>query len=81
MTRRDFEIRAAEFFLCDSEEFSIEEQIDILYNVDEDELNPAGVLIWDPFENYPAGDLIELIENLADNYEEFYNMTNERFKD
>lgn len=79
MTRRDFEIRATEFFLCCD---NTKEQYEELLILD-DELYPNGIgeiVVWEPFVDYSVLQLLELIKNLADNYEEFYNMTNERFR-
>jgi hypothetical protein len=76
MTRRDFEIRAAEFFLCGD---NIKEQYEELLTLD-DNIYPDGngkIIVWEPFEGYTVLQLLELIENLAYNYEEFYNMINE----
>jgi len=79
MTRRDFEIRAAEFFLCCN---NVEEQYEELLTLD-DELYPNGIgeiIVWEPFVDYSVFQLLELIKDLADNYEEFYNMTNGKTK-
>ena len=82
MTRRDFEIRAAEFFFSDSG-ISIEEQLENLYQLEEDDLpnGKLGIVIWQPFTDYYVCEIIGFIEDLANNYEEFYNMTNERFRE
>lgn len=84
MTRRDFEIRAAEFFLCGD---NVKEQYEELLNLDyNDSPNGrdcpnGGITVWEPFEFFTTGFLLEQIDQLADNYEEFYNMTNEQFRE
>jgi hypothetical protein len=79
MKRQEFEIKAAEFFFCGDD---VEEQYNKLKKLD-NYIYPSGInniIVWEPFIDYDVSTLLMFIENLADNYEEFYNMTNERFR-
>jgi hypothetical protein len=81
MTRRDFELKAAEYFLCGND--NIEEQYDALSEIPEDD-QPHGIgeiVIWEPFEDYCTEQILEFISELADNYEELYNLGNEGRKE
>lgn len=42
---------------------TFDEIIELILNEDE------SVIIWEPFENYPAEDVIEIIENTKDHFE------------
>ena len=42
---------------------TFEEIIELILNEDE------SVIIWEPFENYPAEDVTEMIENTKDHFE------------
>lgn len=73
MTRRDFEIRAAEFFLCCN---NVEEQYDKLNEL-EGYIYPNGIddiVVWEAFVEYDVSQLLKFISELANNYEEFYKM-------
>lgn len=80
MTRKDFEIRAAEFFLCCD---NVEEQYEELLQLGGDKI-PNGIgeiIIWEPFIDYDVSQILGFIETLADNYEEIYNLGNEGRKE
>lgn len=58
-------IKASEFYLCNSPELSIEQQLDILINDKDNSQCLSGVVYCEPFENYLSGALLKLIHKLA----------------
>lgn len=83
MKIRDFEIKAAEFFLTTEDtELSIEEQFAMLEDT-KDSSQPAsniqGLKLYEVFSDISVWDLRDLIYALSNEYRRFYNMKNERF--
>jgi hypothetical protein len=83
MTKRDFLLEAAGFFLCvDYEELlPVSKQLDLLLAAQEEyQLDtPEGVVLWKPFEYWTCEQILEEIHNLAGLLERLYNMgKNER---
>jgi hypothetical protein len=66
MTQEDFELEAANFFLCeDGEELSVAKQYELLKEDEGNGFPPEGVIVWEPFSSYPKEDLLEQIERFA----------------
>lgn len=83
MKIRDFEIKAAEFFLTTEDtELSIEQQFAVLEDTG-DPSQPAsniqGLKLYEVFSDISVWDLRDLIYALSNEYRRFYNMKNERF--
>lgn len=72
MTREDFELEAANFFLCWDEEISVARQYEMLKEADESGFAPKGVIIWEPFDSYSVGDLLEQIDRFATILQKMY---------
>lgn len=82
MKIRDFEIKAAEFFLHTEEKLSAEAQLSIIETTKDTNLiadSIEGISVYTVFEEITVWDLLELIYSLSDEYKKFYNMKNERF--
>ena len=83
MKIRDFEVKAAEFFLTtEKTALSIEQQLSLL----EETADPSqlantvqGLELYDVFADISVWDLKDLIYHLSAEYLRFYNMKNERF--
>jgi len=69
----DCRLTAASYFLVDIGETSVEEQLKILEESSEYLYNPAGVTIWQPFENWPVKDILNEIESLQNILQEVYD--------
>lgn len=78
LTRRDFEIMAADEFLSGPdgtvERINNTRQCLITMESDcvQDEGCPEGMSFWQPFEDETVGHLLALIYNLADQFESIY---------
>ena len=76
----NFRLIACGHFLSDSEELTLEEQLDVLteaYDKGDHYIIPnyelEGVLVWDRFDDYDLGDLMDQIEMMAKDLEDCYN--------
>ena len=72
MTREDFELEAANFFLCWDEEISVARQYELLKEADGDDFAPKDVIVWEPFDSYCVGDLLEQIDRFATILQKMY---------
>jgi len=71
-----FFIKAAEHFLCPTDKINIEQMISSLYLTYEH--NPheqpnEDVILWEPFEGYTVGYIIDVIEHLASVFKKIHN--------
>lgn len=74
MSEIDYRLIAAGFYLCDSEECSMEHQLEQLDKADINgtTYDVPDLLVWEPLEGYSIGTLIDNIDCLANNFEEIY---------
>jgi hypothetical protein len=65
MTEDELELEAAGYFLVEvDEEFDVDKQLHLLHEAQDNETNVPGVQLWEPFETWPAKDVLYEIESL-----------------